>query len=153
MLADADNYAHWVVGARDIRDADPRFPAAGTSFRHTLALGPIDLKDESQVIASDAPRHLVLHVRARPLGRAKVEMDLVAEAGGTRVTMREGPASLLARLLYNPLMDLLLHGRNVEALRRLARLAEGHEPEPRTSRNSGDDAGGGEDGPAVGPGS
>jgi len=51
--------------------------------------------------------------------------------------MREGPASLVARLVYNPLADLLLRGRNDEALRRLATLAEGEHPEPRTSRNAG----------------
>lgn len=151
VLADPDNYAHWVVGSRDIRDADPDFPAKGTSFHHTLAFGPLDLKDESSVVESDEPRRLVLHVRARPFGRGAVAMELDPADGGTQVTMHEGPASHVARLLYNPLMDLALHGRNVEALRRLAELAEGEHPEPRTSRNSGTNAGGGEDGPAVGP--
>lgn len=151
VLADPDNYAHWVVGSRDIRDADPAFPAEGTSFHHTLAFGPIDLKDTSKVVESDEPRRLVLHVKARPFGRGTVEMDLAPRDGGTQVTMREGPASPVARLLYNPVMDLALHGRNVEALRRLAELAEGREPEPETSRNAGENAGGGEDGPAVGP--
>ena len=147
VLADADNYAHWVVGARDVRDADPGFPAVGTSFGHTLSLGPIDLKDESEVVESDPPFRLVLHVKARPLGRGTVELDLVAEGGGTHVTMHEGPASPVARLVYNPLMDLALHGRNVESLRRLAELAEGHVPEPPTTGNARRTEGG----PAVGP--
>jgi len=151
VLSDADSYAHWVVGSRDTRDADPRFPAEGTSFHHTVAFGPIDLRDETEVVESDAPRRLVLHVKARPLGRAKVQIDLSADSGGTRVTMREGPESLIARLVYNPLADLLLRGRNDEALRRLATLAEGEHPEPRTSHNAGRNAGGGEEGPAVGP--
>lgn len=147
VLADADNYAHWVVGARDIRDADPGFPAVGTSFKHTLGLGPIDLKDESDVVESDPPRRLVLHVKARPLGRGVVALDLVPEGAGTLVTMREGPASLLARLMYNPIADRALHGRNAESLRRLAELAEGRAPEPSTSGNSSRVEGG----PAVGP--
>lgn len=151
VLADPDSYAHWVVGSRDTRGADPRFPAEGTSFHHTVAFGPIDLKDETEVVASDAPRRLVLHVMARPLGRAKVQLDLTAAEGGTHVTMHEGPESLVARLVYNPLVDILLRGRNDEALRRLATLAEGDHPKPRTSRNAGRNAGGGEDGPAVGP--
>ncbi len=150
VLADADNYAHWVVGSRDIRHADPRFPAKGTSFHHTLAFGPLDLKDTSEVMESDEPRRLVLHVKARPFGRGTVEIDLAAAGGGTQLTMREGPASLVARLFHNPVIDVALHGRNVEALRRLAELAEGKAPEPRTSHNSGADAGG-QDGPAVGP--
>ncbi len=62
VLADPDSYAHWVVGSRDTRDADPRFPAEGTSFHHTVALGPIDLEDETEVVESDAPHRLVLHV-------------------------------------------------------------------------------------------
>lgn len=151
VLADPDNYAHWVVGCRDIRDAHPDFPAAGTSFHHSLAFGPLDLKDESEVVESDEPRRLVLHVKARPLGRATVELDLVARGSGTHVTMHEGPASPIARLVYNPLADLALHGRNVEALRRLAELAEGEEREPRTSRNAGGNTGGGTRGPDVGP--
>ncbi len=151
VLADPDNYAHWVVGCRDVRDADPGFPAVGTSFHHSLAFGPLDLKDQSSVLEADEPRRLVLHVRGRPLGRGRVELELDAQGSGTCVTIREGPASPLARVVYNPLVDLLLHGRNVEALRRLAELAEGREPEPETSRNSGADAGGGEDGPSIGP--
>ncbi len=151
VLADPDNYAQWVVGSRDVRDADPTFPAEGASFGHTFAFGPIDLRDETEVVESDAPRRLVLHVKARPLGRGTVELDLAAVGDGTHVTMHEGPASPIARLFYNPLMDLVLHGRNVEALRRLAALAEGQHPEPQTSRNAGHDAGDGEDGPAVGP--
>lgn len=136
VLADPDNYAGWVVGSRDIRDADPGFPAVGTRFHHTLALGPIDLKDHSEVVESDAPHRLVLHVKARPFGRGYVELNLVPDDGGTHVEMREGPASPGARLAHNPLADRLLHGRNVEALRRLAALAEGRAPEPRTTRNS-----------------
>ena len=124
VLADAGKYAHWVVGCRDVRAADPGFPAIGTSFHHTLALGPADLKDESEVLESDPPRRLVLHVQARPLGRGRVEIDLAPDAGGTQVTMREGPASLTARVIFNPLADAALHGRNVESLRRLAELAE-----------------------------
>ena len=140
VLADPDNYAYWVVGSRDIRKAEPGFPAPGTSFHHTLALGPLHLKDHSSVVEAEPPRLLVLHVKGRPLGRARVRIELEPREGGTRLTMFETPVSLFARLGHNPLADLLLHGRNVEALRRLAELAEGKVPEPATSRNSGPDA-------------
>lgn len=151
VLADPDNYAHWVVGSRDIRKAEPGFPAPGTSFHHTFALGPIHIKDRSEVIEAKPSKLLVLHVMGRPLGRAKVRIELTPKDGGTHLSMEEFPISPLARLGHNPVADLLLHGRNVEALRRLAELAEGKHAEPTTSRNSGHDAGGGEDGPAVGP--
>lgn len=137
VLADPDNYAGWVVGSRDVRDADPGFPAVGTRFHHTLAMGPFGLKDHSEVVESDAPRRLVLHVKARPFGRGYVELNLSPTDGGTHVEMREGPLSLIARLGHNPVADRLLHGRNVQALRRLAALAEGRAPTPRTSRNAG----------------
>ncbi|MTD46363.1 hypothetical protein GKE82_19245 [Conexibacter sp. W3-3-2] len=47
-----------------------------------------------------------------------------ATARGTRVVMDEGPGDLASRLVFNPLADLLLRGRNVEALRRLKRIVE-----------------------------
>ena len=155
VLADPDYYAGWVVGCRDIRDADAAWPAVGARFHHTLALGPIDLKDHSEVKESQAPHRLVLEVKARPFGRGYVELNLVAKDGGTHLEMREGPLSPGARLGHNPLADLLLHGRNVEALRRLAAfepepVEEGREPEPRTTHNSGPNAGGGERGPDMG---
>lgn len=149
VLADPDTYADWVVGSRDIRDADSRFPAEGTSFHHTLAFGPIDLKDETTVVEVDEPRRLVLHLKARPLGRGAVAIDLAERDGGTHLTMHEGPVSPIARIVYNPLIDLALHRRNVEALRRLAELAEGKRAEPTTSRNSG--AAGGDGGLEVDP--
>lgn len=151
VLADADNYARWVVGARDIRDADETFPAVGTKFHHTQGLGPIDLRDSSEVLVSEPPHHLKLHVMARPMLRAHVDLVLTPDGDATTVEMHEKPVSPVQRLLHNPLTDLVLRGRNVESLRRLKALAEGREPEPTTSRNSGQDAGGGEDGPAVGP--
>ena len=97
VLADPDNYAAWVVGCRDVRDADPGFPAVGTHFDHTLALGPLDLKDHSEVVESEEPHRLVLHVKARPLGRGSVELNLVAKDGGTWIEMREAPLSPAAR--------------------------------------------------------
>lgn len=136
VLADPDCYAGWVVGCRDIRAADNGFPRVGTRFHHTLALGPFNLKDYSEVVENAAPHRLVLHVKARPFGRGYVELNLVPTDGGTHLEMREGPLSPGARLGHNPVADLALHGRNVEALRRLAALAEGREPPPRTSRNS-----------------
>lgn len=135
VLAEPDNYAHWVVGSRDVRDADAGFPAKGTRFHHSLALGPLTLQDHSEVVASEPPRYLELEVKARPFGRGYVKIDLTPTPGGTHVVMHEGPLSPGARVLHNPLADALLHGRNVEALRRLASLAEGRAQTPGTTRN------------------
>jgi hypothetical protein len=66
---------------------------------------------------------LVLQARARPLGTARVTLDLIDLGDRTQVTMVEGPGDRFSRLLHNPIADFLLHRRNNEALRRLERLA------------------------------
>jgi uncharacterized protein YndB with AHSA1/START domain len=125
VLADPKAYGDWVVGSKYIRGADPGFPAVGTKFHHTVGFGPIEVKDHSEVVESEPPNRLVLHVKARPFGTAKVEMTMVPNDGGTLIEMREEPLDLASRLIHNKLADLVLHGRNVEALKRLKELAEG----------------------------
>lgn len=125
VLSDPESYGYWVVGARKIRGADPGFPAEGTKFHHQQGFGPIRLNDDTKVLESDPPRRLVLHARFRPLGTQKVILQLTPEGAGTKVTMEEKPGDPFTRLVFNPLANLLLRGRNTEALRRLKELAEG----------------------------
>ena len=124
VLSDPDSYGYWVVGSRFIRDADPGFPAVGTKFHHQVGVGPIHINDHTEVLESERPRRLVLKAKARPAGMAKVSLDLLRTTDGTKIVMNEEPASLFSRIMHNPAADLLLHGRNVESLRRLAELAE-----------------------------
>ncbi len=124
VLADPQNYADWVVGSDTIRDADPNWPALGTRFHHRVGAGPLKVNDHTEVIEVDPPRRLVLHARARPLGTARVAMLLQSRDGGTYVTMEETAGDPLSRLSINPLTDWLVHLRNVESLRRLARIAQ-----------------------------
>ena len=65
-----------------------------------------------------------MRARARPLGTAKVRLELEPEDAGTRVRMYEDAGDLLTSLLFNPLTHLLVRGRNEESLCRLAELAE-----------------------------
>jgi uncharacterized protein YndB with AHSA1/START domain len=124
VLADPDAYAHWVVGSKYIRDADPSWPAEGAKFHHTVGIGPLTIKDNTQVLESRAPERLVLRARARPSGTANVVMQLEPHESGTRVVMEEFPVSGLAKIIHNPLQDKLIYHRNVESLRRLRHLAE-----------------------------
>ena len=124
VLSDPECYDDWVVGAKDIRGADAGFPAPGTRFHHRVGFGPITVKDHTLVMESAPPHRLVLRARARPLGTAKVTMDIQPEGGGSRVTMIEDPADPLTKLVFNPLTHLLVRGRNTESLRRLQQLAE-----------------------------
>jgi uncharacterized protein YndB with AHSA1/START domain len=123
VLADAGAYAEWVVGSDTIRDADPDWPAVGSRFHHRVGLGPLKVDDHTEVVAMEPGRRLELHAKARPLGTAKVALDLERRGGGTLVTMVEDPGDVVTRLLFNPLTHLLVRRRNAESLRRLERLA------------------------------
>jgi uncharacterized protein YndB with AHSA1/START domain len=123
VLADPGTYAYWVVGSDIIRDADPDWPAVGTKLYHRVGAGPFKLNDNTEVLEVTEPVHLVLQARARPLGTARVTLDLIDMGDRTQVTMLEGPGDALSRVVFNPLADVLLRRRNDEALRRLGELA------------------------------
>jgi len=131
VLSDPRSFARWVVGSREIRRADPGWPAPGTAFDHRVGIGPLTISDHSEVLESVAPTRLRLLVKARPFTRAHVLLRMEPRgAGRTRVTMDEHPADLRSRLFMNALTDPLVRLRNRESLRRLKALAEGTEPIP-----------------------
>lgn len=123
VLADPKTYAYWVVGADSIRDADASWPAVGAKLHHRVGVGPFKLNDNTEVLEVTKPVRLVLQARARPLGTARVILELIDLGDGTQVTMIEGPGDRVSRLLHNPIADYLLRRRNDEALRRLGKLA------------------------------
>lgn len=123
VLSRPDNYGHWVVGSKHIRDADPGWPAIGSKFHHTVGFGPVTLRDNTEVEDVERQRRLVLRAKTRPLGAARVRLYLDADSGGTRVTMEENPVGVPAQVTA-PLVDLVIRRRNDESLRRLKELAE-----------------------------
>ncbi len=76
------------------------------------------------VEVSKPASRLVLLARGRPLGEARVELDLRSEDGGTRVTMSEAPVSGPGAWVHNRFSEMLLERRNTEALARLAAVVE-----------------------------
>jgi len=125
VLADARNYAYWVVGSKEIREVDADWPSVGSRFHHTVGFGPFKVKDHSEVEEVEAPGLLKLKVKARPFGTGRVTMEMIEIAKGrTHVTMTEDAGDALTAILFNPLTHLLVRGRNVESLKRLAELAE-----------------------------
>lgn len=125
VVADGERYADWVVGAKKIRSVDAHWPTPGAELRHKIGVGPIAIKDRSTVQAVEPGRSITLKVRARPAGVARVHIELEpASDGGTEIHMEEKPIEGVAKRVDNPLQRLLLRGRNVEALRRLANIAE-----------------------------
>ena len=134
VLADGWDYATWVVGASRVRDVDRDWPAEGSRIHHSFGLWPVVVNDTTKVITSREPTSLVLVARGWPAGEAAVGIT-VTERGDQSCTVAiaedavKGPGTLVPK----PLRQLGIGPRNVEALRRLAYLAEGRYRERVTS--------------------
>jgi uncharacterized protein YndB with AHSA1/START domain len=124
VLADPESYARWVVGSQRIRDVEGNWPEPGAVFHHVVGVWPLRLRDSTEVVEAVPDTRLVLEARARPLGRARVELELHGQDGTTRVVMRETPISGPARLVPRPLLDPVTRRRNERSLDRLRRLVE-----------------------------
>ena len=127
VLIDAEAYPRWVVGAKQVRAVDDGWPAPGTAFHHSVGAGPACVDDATTVVELDPPRRLVLRGRARPLGTMAIVLDVRRAGDETEITITEQPAAGPPTWLRGPsawAMDVLIHLRNIESLRRLRRLAE-----------------------------
>jgi uncharacterized protein YndB with AHSA1/START domain len=124
VLADGWLYPLWVVGATRMRDVDDAWPAPGAKLHHSVGTWPLVLDDVTESIECVPGLRLHLHAHGWPMGRADVTVTLQAAGAETEVTIEEqataGPGALVPRVVQDP----MLHWRNVEALRRLAYLAE-----------------------------
>ena len=128
VLDNAYAYPRWVVGARRVRGVDPCWPAVGSRFHHAVGTAAGELHDSSQVIQRDRPHQMVLEVRFRPTGVARVEIRVAPGSAGSTIVLEEtptdGPVSRLPRFIIEPLLTL----RNAISLQRLRheveRLAE-----------------------------
>ena len=122
-LADPGGYGYWVVGSKEIRDADPEWPAAGSRFHHTIGVGPFRLDDHTESLEAEPPQRLRLRAKGRPLGTATVTLEMFADQDGTVVRMTENPDGLTSVLSLNPVVHVLTRVRNAESLMRLEELA------------------------------
>ena len=135
VLADGWFYATWVVGASRVRDVDRTWPASGRGSTTRSGVWPAVISDTTPRDRQPEPDHAELVARGWPAGEAEVVIAVTPRrATGRTVEIAEdavvGPgharaASRCAQLAIGP--------RNVEALRRLAYLAEGRHRERRTS--------------------
>jgi uncharacterized protein YndB with AHSA1/START domain len=126
VLTDAESYGFWVVGSKEIRGTDRRWPRRGSRFHHTVGVGPLTLHDNSKVLDIKQDRRLVLEARIRPFGTATVELDLkpIKRGKATKVVMYEEARRGPLRRVWNPVLDVATSARNTIALRRLKKLAE-----------------------------
>lgn len=124
VLADGWNYANWVVGAAHIRDVDPQWPAVGSRLHHASGFWPMLISDRTEVQQVEEPHLLVMKPRLWPLGRGVVTLRMwPVGPDRTRVVLGEKFDRGPLRWALVKVNDLLLHRRNVEALRRLSDLA------------------------------
>lgn len=123
VLSDPRTYPRWLVGAVEILAVDEDWPAPGSAFRHRVGLGgPVTTEDSTKVESAEPPRLLVLEARARPFGRAHVEIEVRPVPDGAEVAMREGLLPPLTPV--TPLLQPLTVARNRRSLRRLRDLPE-----------------------------
>ncbi len=123
VLADADRYADWVIGAARVRDADTAWPAPGTRLHHSSGTGPFTIDDSTEVVESEPPERLLLVAHLGPLGAFRVELVLRDDGPSTHVTMHEVPVEGISKLA-GPVGDAVGAVRNKLSLRRLKELAE-----------------------------
>lgn len=141
VLADGWLYPLWVVGASRMREVDDTWPAAGSHLHHSVGTWPLLLDDSTEVLECEPGSRIVLKARGWPAGEAKVTVTLTphvpsgtgagVEAVQTDVELQEQAVSGPGALVPRPLQDPVLAWRNVEALRRLAYLAERRQHRPR----------------------
>ncbi|HUR77084.1 MAG TPA: SRPBCC family protein [Acidimicrobiales bacterium] len=125
VLADANTFADWVVGCKEVRHVEGTWPEVGAQLHHTLGVSAATIEDTTSVLESDPYRLLVLRARAQPAGIATVRLELApADDESTTITMEEEFVDGAASHIPNPVADALLKPRNAECLRRLKRLAE-----------------------------
>src|SRR5687768_3878563 len=123
VLRDGKTYAHWVVGTRAIRVVDPGWPEEGHRLHYTVGYGLVRKDDVTTSRSYTPDARLELEAHAWPAGTAGVVLTAEPRQDGTLVSIDEAPLRGPARLLHNPLLDLLIKARNVETLRRLESLA------------------------------
>jgi uncharacterized protein YndB with AHSA1/START domain len=124
VFSDPERYVEWVVGTADTDGLDADWPAPGSRLRYRVRLGPVAFSDVTEVVEVHPPRRLLLRARMRPFGTTAIELALTPEEGGTRLALREEPASGLVRVTHTRLTDVILGRRNEAALGRLRRLVE-----------------------------
>lgn len=123
VVADPRTYPRWLVGAVEILSVDDAWPAEGTEFRHRVGVaGPLTTQDSTKVLHADEPRLLILEAKARPFGRAHVEIEVRPAPGGAEIAMREGLMAPLT-LLTGPSQPLVM-ARNRKSLANLRDLPE-----------------------------
>ena len=128
VLANGWMYATWVVGASRVRAVEPQWPQPGSRIHHSFGVWPVLIDDNTEVLACDPGRELLLKARGWPIGEAHVRIQVTTgnTPNSSTVSIVEDVTGGPGRFIPRPARQLLITPRNTEALRRLALIAEGH---------------------------
>jgi uncharacterized protein YndB with AHSA1/START domain len=124
VLSDGWSYSNWVVGTSHMRAVGDQWPNVGSKLFHSSGVWPAALRDETEVEEVVTNERLVMMARGRPFGEARVKVHLRLRGTGTHVVLIEEPVSGPGAWVDNPVSEMLLRRRNIEALARLAAIAE-----------------------------
>ena len=123
VLRDPFSYSDWVVGTKEIVDADDDWPRVGSTFRFRVGAGPIGKEGTTLVLESEDQRRLKLETKSLPMGTIAITIEVHdLEDGRSRVTLDETSSAMP---LLSSGFDVMLHLRNYETLTRLRGLVEG----------------------------
>ncbi|MET4780648.1 SRPBCC family protein [Glaciihabitans sp. UYNi722] len=127
VLDDGWLFVGWVVGASRMRDVEDTGPAVGSQLHHSFGVWPLVINDATTVLEYSPPHHMVIQPKGWPIGEALVTIDIRPHRRGCIVRIQEEPVTGPARLIPPRLLNIALHIRNVETLRRLSYMAENRE--------------------------
>ena len=133
VLADGSSYAQWVVGTQAVRTVDPNWPQEGASLHYTVGLGPLQINDCTTVRLVEPGKCLELEAHARPLGSARISIQILRWGDDSVVIMDEHPLRGPSWALENPVAELVITLRNRSMLRRLVRVVEARARQLRTA--------------------
>ncbi|MFD3328377.1 SRPBCC family protein [Streptomyces sp. NPDC058701] len=135
VLADPTLYGAWVVGPSESAPLDDVWPAVGSRLRYTVQLGPWSAEGVTTVRHQDPIRELELEAAFKPLGTARIFLQLRPWGEETLVVCDEHPLRGLGGTLHNSAVEAVLQLRHRGMLPRLAKIVEeGHADVPRAHR-------------------
>jgi hypothetical protein len=67
-LMDAWTYEVWVQGTKNIRDVDAAWPAVGSRFHHSVGIGPLMTRDQTEMVRKEDNRMVELLIQVWPIG-------------------------------------------------------------------------------------
>ena len=123
VLRDPFSYSDWVVGTKEIVEADDSWPQVGSGFTFRVGAGRLGVEGKTQVLESEDPRRLKLETKSLPMGTIAITIEVHdLEDGRARVTLDESSSAMP---LLSSGFNVMLHLRNYETLTRLRSLVEG----------------------------